>query len=72
MMIIIIASGIISAGGTVGMIGADDSYVGEPPTKHAMRDWSNYLNSFRPISPPGPPNSACLWNASSTNRGLRL
>ena len=29
-------------------------------------------DSFRPISPPGPPNSACSWNASSTNRDLRL
>lgn len=33
----------ISAEGIVGMIGADDSFVGEPPTKHAMQDWSNYL-----------------------------
>ena len=41
-------------------------------TTDLQREFNNYLNSFRSISPPGPPNSACLWNASSTNRGLRL
>ena len=28
---------------TIGMIGADYSFAGEPLTKHAMQDWSNYL-----------------------------
>ena len=57
---------------TIGMIGADGSYAGEPPTKHTMRDWWNYPALVPPYFSARAAKFRMFVERSSTNRDLRL